>query len=50
MVSRAQDPALASMLNNYLFLNRTMAYDADFDKKTGSTYARAGQRGNEKIH
>ncbi|SOD81700.1 M16 family metallopeptidase [Spirosoma fluviale] len=33
MVSRAQDPALASMLNNYLFMNRTMAFDADLDKK-----------------
>ena len=33
LVSRAQDPALAGMLNNNLFLNRTMAFDADFDKK-----------------
>ena len=32
-VTRAQDPSLASTLNNYLFLNRTMAFDADLDKK-----------------
>ncbi len=32
-VSRAQDAGLAGTLNNYLFLNRTMAFDADLDKK-----------------
>lgn len=32
-VSRAQDPGLAGTLNSYLYLNRTMAWDADFDKK-----------------
>lgn len=32
-VSRAQDPGLAGTLNNYLYLNRTMAFDADLDKK-----------------
>ncbi len=32
-VSRAQDPSLAGSLDNNLFLNRTMAFDADFDKK-----------------
>ena len=33
MVSRAQDPTLAGSLNNYLYLNRTMNWDADFEKK-----------------
>ena len=33
MVSRAQDPGLAGTLNNYLYLNRTMNWDADFEKK-----------------
>lgn len=33
MVSRAQDPGLAGTLNNYLYLNRTMAWDADLEKK-----------------
>lgn len=33
MVSRAQDPTLVGTLNNYLYLNRTMAWDADFEKK-----------------
>jgi zinc protease len=33
LVSRAQDPSLANTLNGNLFLNRTMAFDADFDKK-----------------
>jgi zinc protease len=33
MVSRAQDPSLADDLSYNLFLNRTMAYDADLDKK-----------------
>ncbi|MBL8205636.1 MAG: insulinase family protein [Blastocatellia bacterium] len=32
-VSRAQDKELAGTLNNLLFLNRTMAWAADFDKK-----------------
>lgn len=32
-VTRAQDPSLAGTLNNYLYLNRTMAFDADLDKK-----------------
>lgn len=32
-VTRAQDPSLAGTLNNYLYLNRTMAWDADFEKK-----------------
>ena len=32
-VSRAQDPSLAYTLNTNLYLNRTMAYDADLDKK-----------------
>ncbi|MBD2753881.1 M16 family metallopeptidase [Spirosoma validum] len=36
MVSRAQDPALASTLNSYLYLNRTMAWDADLEKKMES--------------
>ncbi|QKZ14110.1 M16 family metallopeptidase [Spirosoma sp. KUDC1026] len=36
MVSRAQDPSLASMLNSYLYLNRTMNWDAEFEKKMAS--------------
>ena len=32
-VSRAQDNELAGKLNNYLFLNRTLAFDAEFEKK-----------------
>jgi zinc protease len=36
MVSRAQDPSLAGTLNNYLYLNRTMGWDADFEKKMES--------------
>lgn len=33
MVGRAQDPSLASTLNNNLYLNRTMNWDADLEKK-----------------
>ena len=36
MVSRAQDPSLVGTLNNYLYLNRTMNWDADFEKKMES--------------
>ncbi|GAB2601138.1 M16 family metallopeptidase [Spirosoma areae] len=36
MVGRAQDPGLAGTLNNYLYLNRTMNWDADFEKKMES--------------
>ena len=36
MVGRAQDPGLAGTLNNYLYLNRTMNWDADFEKKLES--------------
>ncbi|GAB3496818.1 pitrilysin family protein [Spirosoma knui] len=36
MVARAQDPSLAATLNSYLYLNRTMAWDADFEKKMES--------------
>ena len=36
MVGRAQDPSLAGTLNNYLYLNRTMNWDADFEKKLES--------------
>lgn len=32
-VQRAQDNSLAGRLANYLFLNRTMAWDADFEQK-----------------
>ncbi len=32
-VSRAQDNELAGKLNSYLYYNRTMGFDADFDKK-----------------
>jgi zinc protease len=32
-VSRAQDRELASRLNSYLYLGRTLAWDADFEKK-----------------
>jgi zinc protease len=35
-LSRAQDRELAGKLNNYLFLNRTIAWDAEFDKKVES--------------
>jgi len=36
MVGRAQDPSLSATLNNYLYLNRTMSWDADFEKKLES--------------
>ncbi len=36
MVSRAQDPSLVGTLNNYLYLNRTLNWDADFEKKMES--------------
>ncbi len=36
MVSRAQDPSLAGTLNNNLYLNRTMNWDADLEKKLES--------------
>lgn len=36
MVGRAQDPSLVGTLNNYLYLNRTMNWDADFEKKMES--------------
>ncbi len=36
MVSRAQDPSLSGTLNNNLYLNRTMNWDADFEKKMES--------------
>ncbi len=36
MVSRAQDTGLAGTLNNYLYLNRTLNWDADFEKKMES--------------
>ncbi|NEU68196.1 M16 family metallopeptidase [Spirosoma agri] len=39
MVGRAQDPGLAGTLNNYLYLNRTMAWDADFEKKIAALTA-----------
>jgi len=32
-VSRAQDNELAGRLSGYLFLNRTLAWDADFEKR-----------------
>lgn len=32
-LSRAQDRELSGRLNNYLFLNRTIAWDADFENK-----------------
>jgi zinc protease len=32
-VTRAQDPSLAYMLNNNLYVNRSMAFEADLDKK-----------------
>ena len=35
-LSRAQDRELTGRLNNYLFLNRTIAWDADFDGKLES--------------
>lgn len=35
-VNRAQDPSLAGTLNTYLYLNRTMAWDSDFEKKLES--------------
>ncbi|GAB3696337.1 pitrilysin family protein [Spirosoma flavus] len=36
VVNRAQDPSLAGTLNNYLYLNRTLSWDADFEKKLES--------------
>ncbi|GAB4025113.1 M16 family metallopeptidase [Spirosoma koreense] len=36
MVSRAQDASLVGTLNNYLYLNRTMNWDADLEKKIES--------------
>lgn len=38
-VSRAQDRELASRLNSYLFLNRTLAWDADFENKVNNLTA-----------
>ncbi|MBS1812583.1 MAG: insulinase family protein [Acidobacteria bacterium] len=35
-VSRAQDNELAGKLNNYLFLNRTFAWDADLETKVNN--------------
>jgi zinc protease len=35
-VSRAQDPRLASTLATYLYLDRTLAWDADLEKKVGA--------------
>ena len=35
-LARAQDRELSGRLNNYLFLNRTIAWDADFDKTVES--------------
>lgn len=35
-VSRSQDRELVGRLNNYLFLGRTMQWDADLEKKIGS--------------
>jgi zinc protease len=35
-VSRAQDNELASRLNAYLYLGRTLAWDADFEKKVAA--------------
>ncbi len=32
-VSRAQDAGLARALNSYLFLNRTLNWDAEFEQK-----------------
>jgi zinc protease len=32
-LNRSEDPALVRKLNSYLFLGRTLAWDADFDKK-----------------
>ena len=32
-LSRAQDRELSGTINNYLFLNRTLAFDADFENK-----------------
>ncbi|MEJ7618523.1 MAG: pitrilysin family protein [Pyrinomonadaceae bacterium] len=35
-VSRAQDDELVGRLGNYLFLNRTLAFDAELDKRLGA--------------
>jgi zinc protease len=35
-VSRAQDAALAGVLSSYLFVNRTLAWDADLEKKVSA--------------
>jgi zinc protease len=35
-VSRAQDSELAGRLKNFLFINRTLAWDADFEKKVSA--------------
>lgn len=35
-VSRSQDRELVGRLNNYLFIGRTMQWDADLEKKVGS--------------
>jgi zinc protease len=32
-VERSQDPSLAGELANYLFLGRTLSYDADLERK-----------------
>ncbi len=38
-VSRAQDRELAGRLNSYLFLNRTLAWDAEFENKVNALTA-----------
>jgi zinc protease len=38
-VSRAQDASLARTLANYLFLKRTLQWDADFERKVGALTA-----------
>ncbi len=38
-LSRAQDRELSGRLNNYLFLNRTIAWDADLESKIGALTA-----------
>jgi len=35
-VTRAQDPSLAGQLGNNLFIGRTLAFDADFEKRVGA--------------
>ena len=45
-VARAQDNELVGTLAHYLFLGRTLAWDAEFEKKVHGARCRADSRGD----